>query len=301
MQVLVKALCLVAIIATGYAIKRRGWVRTSDFPIFADIVLRLTLPCALVTAFNDYQMPVAMLGLALVGFLVNVVLQVTAFLVERRNGRQQQAFAVMNLPSFNMGAFATPYLAGFMGAGTVVLASLWDIGNALAAAGLGYAWATGMADESRRTTPLGFLRSMFSSVVFDVYLALVVLKLAHLRLPDPVITFTSTVGQANTFLAMLMIGIGLEVRLERSRYARAARYLAIRYTLVTLMAVGLWLSPLPHHLRVLLVLVVYAPVAAMTPGFTSEIDGDVTLSTFMTSITILVAVVLMPVLAMALA
>lgn len=296
MDVVVKALALVTIVAIGQGIKRIGWVKASDFGMFSKIVLRITLPCALVTAFNDYEMPVAMLGLALVGVVANTVLQVTGHLLERRRGPQAQALAVLNLASFNMGAFATPYLAGFMGPAAVVQASLFDVGNSFAAAGVGYAWGTGLADESRRTTPAVFLRAMFSSVIFDVYLALVVMKLAHLRLPDEIITFTATVGSANTFLAMLMIGIGLRLHLDKHQYRQAVRCLAIRYSLTTVMALVLWQIPLLHDFRVLLCVVLFAPVASMTPGFTAEIKGDVALSSFMTSVSILVGIVAMPLL-----
>ena len=88
MDVVVKALALVTIVAIGQGIKRIGWVKASDFGMFSKIVLRITLPCALVTAFNDYEMPVAMLGLALVGVVANTVLQVTGHLLERRRGPQ---------------------------------------------------------------------------------------------------------------------------------------------------------------------------------------------------------------------
>lgn len=300
MDILVKALSLVAIVVVGYAIKRIGWVKTSDFGIFSRIVLKITLPCMLVTAFNDYHLQVHMLGLALVALGVNLVLQVAGRTLERRHGAQAQAFGIINLPSFNMGAFATPYLAGFMGPAAVVNASLFDIGNAFAAAGIGFAWATGTADESRRTTVRTFLRAMFSSVIFDVYLALVVMKLLDLRLPDPVIAFTSTVGQANTFLAMLMIGIGLEIRMERHQTRKAVRYLGLRYLLVGLMAVAIWFSPLPQDWRLMLAIVLFAPIAAMAPGFTEEIGGDVQLSTFMTSASIIIGIVAMPLLLLAL-
>ena len=123
MDILVKALSLVAIVVVGYAIKRIGWVKTSDFGIFSRIVLKITLPCMLVTAFNDYHLQVHMLGLALVALGVNLVLQVAGRTLERRHGAQAQAFGIINLPSFNMGAFATPYLAGFMGPAAVVNAA----------------------------------------------------------------------------------------------------------------------------------------------------------------------------------
>ncbi|MEL4358447.1 MULTISPECIES: AEC family transporter [unclassified Luteococcus] len=295
MDILVKALSLVAIIAVGFWIKRLGWVRASDFELFAKIVLRITLPCALITSFNQHQIPLPLLGLAGLGLAVNLVLQVTALTMERRRGRQAQAFAVINLPSFNMGAFATPYLAGFMGPAAVVQASIFDIGNALGAAGIGYAWGTGLADESRRTTVGRFLRAMFSSVVFDVYIALLLLNLAHVRLPDAVITFTSTVGAANTFLAMLMIGVGLEVGLDGDRFRQAGRYLGVRYLVCALCAAAVWFLPVPREYRVLVAMVLFAPVASMTPGFTAQIRGDVQLSTLMNSVSILVGMVMLPV------
>lgn len=199
MEILVKALSLVAIIATGYGIKRIGWVSVADFPIFANIVLKITLPCALVTSFNSQRIDAGLLlGLTAAGLLVNLGMQVAGVLLESRRGRQAQAFAVINVPSFNMGAFAIPYLAGFMGPAAVVQASLFDIGNAFAAAGVGHAWGTSLADEQRRMGVRGFVGSMLRSVVFDVYVVLVAMQLLHLRFPAPVITFTTTVGSANT-------------------------------------------------------------------------------------------------------
>ncbi|MGO4957274.1 AEC family transporter [Luteococcus sp. Sow4_B9] len=303
MEILVKALSLVAIILVGQVIKRLGWVQASDFPIFSNIVLKVTLPCVLVTSFNDQDLPTGLLlGLASAGLITNLVLQLGGWLAERRSGKREQAFGVINVASFNMGAFATPYLAGFMGPAAVVQASLFDIGNAFGAAGIGYAWSTSLADESRRVTVGRFFRRMFSSVVFDVYLVLVLMQLLDLRFPAPVITFTSTVGAANTFLAMLMIGIGLEIRIERTRLRRALRLLGVRYVLATLMACAVWFLPLPlaQEIRLLLTMVMFAPIAAMAPGFTQEIGEDVSVSTFMTSASILVGIVVMPLILLAL-
>ena len=50
----------------------------------------------------------------------------------------------------------------------------------------------------------------------------------------------------------------------------------------------------------LLTAVLVAPMAAMASGFTAEADLDVTVSTFMTTFTVLVAIVAMPVLLVAL-
>lgn len=103
-------------------------------------------------------------------------------------------------------------------------------------------------------------------------------------------------GAANTSLAMLMIGIGLELRMEPGPSRAAARLLALRYGLCAVMAVAAWRLPLPRATALVLVIVLFAPIAAMTAGFTDEVGGDVELSTLMTSPSILVGIVTLPLL-----
>jgi ACR3 family arsenite efflux pump ArsB len=52
--------------------------------------------------------------------------------------------------------------------------------------------------------------------------------------------------------------------------------------------------PFARDVKVVVVLVLFAPIAAMVPGFTSEVDGHVGTATFMNSVTILIAIVMMP-------
>lgn len=294
-EVLVQALSLVAIIALGFAVKRIGWLSVAHFPVLSTIVLRITLPAAIITSFNDFDLSWALLSLALVGLLANVVQQGTGMLLGRRQGREAQAFGVLNIGSYNMGAFAMPYLAGFMGPQALVLASLFDVGNAVAAAGIGYAWALSLAPGAGRMSLGGFVRTMLRSTIFVTYLVILPLRLLDLSLPGPVIELTSTIGAANTFLAMFMIGVGLELRLPAAKYRQALGLLAVRYGYAAVFALGTWLLlPVPAEVKVVLCMVFFAPIAAMAPGYTAEIRGDVELSTFMTSATILVGIVAMP-------
>lgn len=294
-DVLVQALSLVAIIALGLGVKRLGWVSVAHFPVLATIVLRITLPAAIITGFNDFDLTWALLSLAVVGLVVNVLQQGTGMLLGRRKGREAQAFGVLNVGSYNMGAFAMPYLAGFMGPQALVLASLFDVGNAVAAAGIGYAWAVALVPGERRMGLGGFVRTMLRSTIFVTYLVMLPLRLLDLSLPDPVIELTGTIGAANTFLAMFMIGVGLELRLPRAKYRQALMLLTVRYGYAVLFALGTWLLlPVPTEVKIVLCMVYFAPIAAMAPGYTAEVRGDVELSTFMTSVTILVGIVAMP-------
>ena len=295
LDALLRALTLVAIIGIGQLAKRLGWVSTSDFSKFSKIVLGVTLPCALFTSFNTFHVEFALLGLALFGLVVNVALQVIGYLLNRRRSRQDQAFAVFNSGSYNIGAFATPYLSGLIGPHAMVYSSLFDIGTAVASAGVAYGWGMSLVHPSGRLRLGALLRKVGTNPVFMTYLTLLLMQLLNLRLPDQLIVFTSTVGAANPFLAMLMIGIGLDLHLSRTKYVDAARLLARRYLFGLVVAIGSWfLLPLPAEARVVVVMLLFAPIAAMMPAFCAEAELDVELASFANSVSVLVAIIAMP-------
>jgi len=299
--ILVRAGGLVLIIAIGHLIKRLRWVTAQDFPIFSNIVLRITLPCALVVGFDAFTMTPSLLFLAVVGFVVCVVQEIAGFFLGRRHGREAQAFGVLNLGGHNVGIFAMPYLSGMLGPHSIVYAMIFDVGNTLAAAGVGYAWGLSLSRPDEKVSPMRFVKQILRSPVFDTYLFLLLLGIFHLHLPRAIISFATIVGGANTFLAMLMIGIGLEISLPRQKYALAARHLGLRYTLACGFALAVWFFlPAERIVRAILAVLFFAPLPSMTSGFTAEANGDVELSTFMTSVSIIVGIVVMPVILLAL-
>jgi len=294
-EIVARALALVAIVGIGLGIKRLGWAKTSDFGLFSRLVLTVTLPCALFTSFNDYHLDYALLGLTLLAFCLNVAQQLLGYLLNARKGRKAQAFAVLNYGSYNIGAFATPYLGGFMGPHAMIYSTLFDFGTAFSSAGVAYGWGMSLASEPGSHGWRDLVRTLARSPIFVTYVVLLAMRLLDLRLPDPVITFTSIVGAANPFLAMLMIGIGLELRLHREKYVAAARILAARYAFSIVAAVACWyLLPFPTEARLVVVMILFAPIASMMPVLTGRARLDVELSAFMNSVSIVIGIVAMP-------
>lgn len=292
MEVVVKAAILVGIIAVGYTIKRVGWVRSSDFKPLSTIALRVTLPCALAVGFDSFTLTPTLALLPVLGAGMNLALMAAGFLVGARTGGR--AFGVLNVPSFNIGLFAIPYLSTFVGPQAIVYAAMFDVGNAIVAGGLAYGWGLALA-RGGPVTLAAVTRTMFTSPMLLPYLVLVALRAADVHLPGPVLQFAATVGGANTFIAMLMIGIGLEIVLPRHKYATAATLLGVRYTLTIAIAAGLWFVPgIDPGMKVVVAMLAVAPLAAMVGPFTSEAGLDVPTSTFMTSVSILIGIVAMP-------
>lgn len=299
-EVLGKAAVLVAIIALGFASKRIGWTQASDFGVLSRILLRITLPCAIATSFNEFHITPSLLYVTGLSMLILASQAAAGFFLGRPDGRQGEAFGILNLGTFNIGAFAMPYLGAFFGPSALVYAALFDIGNALLGAGVNYAWAIMLA-TGRPARPWPILKTLFSSVVFDVYLFLLVIGLLGLRLPPQVIAFTTVVGSANTFVAMFTIGVGLEIAVSRTKYLTAARHLLVRYLLSAAWIAVVWFTlPIDPAAKVVIILMLCAPLAAMASGFTGEAGLDVEASTLITSVSVLVAIVAMPLVATAL-
>jgi len=296
-DVLVKALALVAVVGIGYGFKRLGWLKQEHFSILAIIVLRITLPAALITSFNTFTITGGLLWLVLIGFTVNLVQQGVTWLTGRRRPAADYSFAILHSGSYNVGAFAMPYTAQLVGSQAIVYTAMFDIGSSISAGGIGYGWGLSVA-RGQRPTWWRFLATMVRSPVFDTYLALFLLRLVGFTFPAPVITFTSLVGAANPFCAMLMIGIGLELRLSGHQWRQAAMYLARRYVFTALFGVLIWYvlpaAYFSHEVKVILLMVLCAPVAAMVAGFVDEAGGDTQLSSLVTSVSIIIAIVLMP-------
>lgn len=124
---------------------------------------------------------------------------------------------------------------------------------------------------------------------------MLVLRFLDLSFPEPVIVFTATAGAANTFLSMLMLGIALEIRLERRSYGIALKYLVVRYALAVPFALAAWyLVPLDEPIRVVLCTLLFAPLGGMAPVLTSYVGGDLRLSNFILSASVVISVVAMP-------
>ena len=294
-QVLHDAALLLTIILVGWGVKRLGWLAETDFRVISLIVLRVTLPCALLTVADDVTLGESALWLLGLGIVINLVQEAAAFLLERRRGRRAQAFAVLNTGGHNLGLFTMPYLSGLIGPSAIPPALVFDITNSWGAGGTGYGWGLALAREDSRVTLWAIVRQMFRSPVFLTYLVILVLRLLDASLPAIVLDFTSLVGQANTFLAMFMLGVGLRLALPRARLATAVRLLTLRYVLAVVAALLTWFFvPLDDFTRMILCAVYFSPVPAMASGFTEEARGDVQLSAFLTSVSILVALVTIP-------
>ena len=268
LDILVKAGCYIAIILLGMVLWAVGFFKEEDFPVLSKLVVKVTLPAAIIASAAGREVDPAMLYLALLGFGGGVIYMIVGKYV----GKEA--------------------LAAVGGATGVLITSIFDIGNAFVCLGGSFGVASAVKD-GRGFDVKRVLWALSRSVPFLAYVVTVAMNLLHIPIPGFVADCAGIAAQANAFLAMLMIGVGFKLDLKWEKIGRILTVLLCRYSVATVLALGYYfLLPFDLEVRQTLVILAFAPIGSAVPGFTAELDGDVGLSCSINSMTILISIVI---------
>ena len=291
LNILTKAGCYIAIIILGILLRKIGFFKESDFSVLSKIVIKVTLPAALIVNAATRELTPQLLSLILLGFGCGVVYVSVGWLSGRHAGKEGQAFNMVNLSGYNIGLFAIPFTESFLGATGVMTASIFDVGNAFICLGGAYGMASAVKD-GKGLDMKRILKALAISVPFLVHIASVIMNLLRIPFPGFVVDCAKTIANANSFLAMLMIGVGFKLELEKSKLGRVIRLLTLRYLIAAILALCFWfLLPFERTVRLALVILAVSPISTAVPGFTEELKSDIGLSCSINSLSILISIV----------
>lgn len=292
LDIFMRAGCFVGIILMGYFLKRIGFFKDEDFTVLSRITIRITLPCTIITSFSGKSIDPAMLSLTAIAIGCGFIYVGIGYLINRRNSREDQAFEMLNLAGYNIGTFVIPFAQSFLGSLGVIAVSLFDTGNAMICLGGAFSLAC-MVKDGGKFSFKRIGKALATSVPFVCYVTMLLLNLLKLQLPRFVLNFAEIVGNANAFMAMLMIGVGFRLEKNSSQTKRILRMLAIRYGVATVFALIFYFClPFALEVRQALVILAYSPIGSAVPGFTGEMKGDVGLSSALNSMTIVISIVI---------
>lgn len=298
LEILTKAGCYIAVIILGFVLRRVGFFDEHAFSVLSKLVIKVTLPAALIANAVGRQIDLDMLTIVLLGFGGGVIYMVFGYLMNRRGDREQQAFEILNIPGYNIGTFALPFTQSFLGSVGVLTTSLFDVGNAFVCLGGAYGVASAVK-EGKGFDIKRILKALGTSVPFLAHIITVGMNLANIPIPGVVAQCAGIIADANVFLAMLMIGVGFKLEGDFSQLGRILRILAVRYGVAAVLALCYYfLLPFRLEVRQALVILAFSPIGSAVPGFTAELKGDVGLSCTINSLAILCSIVIILVLLM---
>ena len=291
-EILGRAGCFVAIIIMGYILRKKNFFKEGDFTVLSKIVLKITLPAAIVSSFASKDIGLSLMTLALISFGAGALYMVIMYIINIKRGKDAQSFEILNTTGYNIGNFTLPFVQSFVGPIGVITTSLFDVGNAFICLG-GAVSIARVIKEGGKVSIKKILKSLSKSVAFDSYIVMVTLTLLHIKLPSVVVSFADIIANGNAFMAMLMIGVGFKLSGDKSQIGAIVRVLGVRYGIAILVALGCYfLTPFSLEVRQTLVILAFSPIASAAPAFTGEMKGDVGLSSAINSISIICSIII---------
>ena len=136
------------------------------------------------------------------------------------------------------------------------------------------------------------LKTAASSVPFLTHVIMVILNLNSLTPPKPILTLAEIMGGGNACLAMLMLGVGMNISIDTKKLGIILKILATRFGLAVVLALAYYfLLPFSLEIRQTLVILAFAPIGSTVPIFTAELGEDVGLSSTINSLAIVISIV----------
>ena len=246
LEVLIKSLTFILIIVIAYSLKQIKVLKKEDANVLATIIMNITLPCALLTSANGIELNGVIIILIVIGIFTNVIMIMSGYFATQHEDNCLKASFMINTSGYNIGNFVLPFVQSFFpGLGVVYLCS-FDIGNALMGLGITYAAADHVASGENHFSLKELLKKLFSSIPFDVYVLIFILAIFKLQIPTPILSIADTIGAGNSFLAMLMIGLLLEIRISPREVKNVIKVLYLRIIgTIMISLITYFIFPLP--------------------------------------------------------
>ena len=247
----------------AYALKRRGIFRAEDRKFIADLIFYVTLPAMLIGSFAETAVTLWFMVAFAAGLAWNALVLPLTLAVVRKKAPDMQALYIINCAGINLGNIAIPFLGNFYPAGVPYLCMM-DTGDCFFSLGTTYAIASGRMGQKRDSLAAqfaGILKSLLHSVPFITYVTMTILSLLQVELPYVVLEAAGFVGRGNGFLAMFLVGLSLELNLDRDSIREIVTIFAVRYSCGAILALAIWflLPTAPLVMRQVLVLACFSP------------------------------------------
>lgn len=137
-------------------------------------------------------------------------------------------------------------------------------------------------------------KGFFGSVPFDTYLLMIVLTLADVKIPAVIATLAQPLSNANSFCAMLMVGMLMDLPAGRADVMKLLKVIGWRLPFGIAFAAAAWLMlPFDASIREAVAMCCLAPIAVFSTLFTDKVLGNAKLAGFSLSISAIISLIMM--------
>lgn len=293
-QVLTKSFGFFVIIFLGYVLKNRGFLQKENGRFLSKIIINITLPSALVSSITEFDFSLIAIYMILIAFTLNFVVGLSVKWLYRHESGLVRATAMLNSTGYNIGNLTIPIAVSFYSGAPISYVSMFDVGNALSWMGgiytLGYNEAKG---ENRKIQMKFVLRSLMRTAPFVTYVVLIIINLLGLSIPSPIFQTVEVIGRSNTFLVMLLIGMGIEFQVKKEELVQVIKILIIRLTVFVLASLLIYyVMPMPLLAKKIAMLCLASSIPSSALVFSRQYGDESAVPALVNSLAIIIGIMI---------
>lgn len=293
-EILTRALGFIIIIITGYLFKKRGIITLSESKVISKIIMNLTLPAALASGFQGVVINSTLVSMIFLGILTNAIMLLIGFIVSKRKSSIDKVFYMINSSGYNIGNFTIPYAQAFFPSSTLAALCLFDMGNGMMCLGISFAVVSAVVNREMKFSFSNFFKILFSSPSFVTYIFMFIITSIGIYLPNSAYSVIKLFGNANTFLAMFLIGIIFEINIDLENAKKILKVISVRYIgSIVFASIIFFFLPFSHDIKTILFMAVFSPILSIAPIYCQKLGSDYSLAGVINSLCIVFSLISM--------
>lgn len=291
--VLKQAVIMILICVIGMICYKTDIITKNVQKYFSSLVLKVVMPCLIITSFQIDLSPEVMDGLikaVILSVISHIVMILTSNLIIRKSEKREYAIERFSLVYTNCGYMGIPLIEGVLGAEGVIYATVYMIVfNVLV-------WSHGVIVIRNKFSPRDLLAVLKSPTMISIGVGLIFL-ISGLRLPYIISKPLNYVASMNTPLPMLIAGVTIAQQsfFDTIKDFRAIFISAIRMLIFPIIVffVIRWI-PCSDEVFLSTILSVSCPSAAVGTLFAIEYNKNAAYASRIFAITTVASSITMP-------
>ncbi len=256
------------------------------------IIINITLPCAVLHAFENFHPQGAYYLLIVMGVLLNLAALLLAYIMTRKLPTMTRVVILLAASGLNIGNFSFPLIEAFFGTEAVAVSSFLDSGNALMSTCgnlIIVMGIFGLEQKGEKLTLKSTAMKFLKSATFDVYVVAIIVTGLGFQIPHIIMAVTAPAAASNAFLSMMLIGCAMRIEFNREFLGATAIVLFVKMFISAAVSLLLFnFMPIDRVLRCALVIAAFSPVSSAATILTEQAGADNSLTSYISSISIII-------------
>jgi predicted permease len=291
----------ITIISIGYLIKRLKIIEEKDGNIIAKIIFNITLPAVILKITSTLNFQLSLILLPVINISFGILMAIIGLILFRNQPKNIKGLMIMTVIGFNVAHFSFPLIEGIWGEQGLQIIALIDAGNAFTIFVLCYIVSSIFSpknqEEGKKVNLKYVLKRLVKSAPLMSYFIALTINFSGITLPSFIMDLLDIIARANTALSLLLLGIFLNFKFERTEWISIIKVLIIRYVFGLGVGLSLFFFLPPTHFdhlfRIIVTISLILPIGLAVIPFSVEFEYNQRLVTILVNLTIIISFALM--------